>query len=163
MKLVVRWTAPGQHTGHHPSPDYDLGIRRKDPVGDCVRGRYNGPQTNAVIMSSELLPDTDYEVRVLARNSKGASAWSMPGTGRTKAASGNPPVFLESSPERSFPENTPAGQNIVRAGEGSGESSLTYTFDGTDDAASFDIVASSGQIRTKAGVTYDYEANLRIS
>ena len=156
MKLVVRWTAPG-NTGP-PITDYDLEYRRKDPVGDWRSWSHNGSQTNAVIMSSELLPDTNYEVRVLARNSKGASAWSMPGTGRTKAASGNPPVFLESSPERSFPENTPADRNIGGPLKAEGESTLTYTFDGTDDAASFDIVASSGQIRTKAGVTYDHEA-----
>ena len=156
MKLVVRWTAP-DNTGP-PITDYDLEYRRKDPVGDWRSWSHNGPQTNAVIMSSELLPNTDYEVRVLARNAEGASNWSLPGTGRTKAASGNPPVFLESSPERSFPENTPARRNIGGPMKAEGESMLTYTFDGTDDAAPFDIVALSGQIKTKSGVTYDHEA-----
>ena len=33
---------------------------------------------------------------------------------------------------------------------------LTYKLSGTN-AAKFDIDASTGQIRTKAGVTYDYE------
>ena len=118
MKLVVRWTAP-DNTGP-PITDYDLEYRRKDPVGDWRSWPHNGSQTNAVIMSSQLLLETDYEVRVLARNSEGESAWSLPGTGRTKAASGNPPVFLESLPERSFPENTSAGSEHWRAGEGRG-------------------------------------------
>ena len=155
MKLVVRWTTP-DNTGL-PITDYDLEYRRKNPVGDWRSWSHNGPQTNAVIMSSGLLPNTDYEVRVLARNAGGASNWSLPGTGRTKAASGNPPVFLESLPERSFPENTPSGRNIGGPVKAEGESSLTYSLEGTD-AGSFDIVSSSGQIRTKAGVTYDYEA-----
>ena len=34
---------------------------------------------------------------------------------------------------------------------------LAYTLAGTD-AASFDINGSTGQLRTKAGVTYDFEA-----
>lgn len=139
MKLVVRWTAP-DNTGP-PITDYDLEYRRKDPVGDWRSWSHNGSQTNAVIMSSELLPETDYEVRVLARNAEGASNWSLPGTGATKAA-GDPlnPVFLEASPiTRSFPENTPAGQNIgapVRAtytGDG-----LAYRLEGMN-AGSFDI------------------------
>ena len=156
MKLVVRWRAPS-NTGP-PITDYNLEYRQKDPVGDWRSWSHSGPQTNAVIMSSNLLPDTDYEVQVLARNAEGSSPWSPPGTGRTKAASGNPPVFLESSPERSFPENTRAGRNIGGPVAAAGESTLEYSLEGSD-AASFDVVSSSGgQIRTKAGVTYDYEA-----
>ena len=78
------------------------------------------------------------------------------GTGWTKTAGNNPPVFLEPSPTRSFDENTLAGRNIGGPVEATGESALEYSLEGTD-AASFDIVASSGQIRTTTGVTYDYE------
>ena len=39
---------------------------------------------------------------------------------------------------------------------------LSYTLGGTDDAA-FDIVETSGQIRTKAGVSYDHEAKASYS
>ena len=39
---------------------------------------------------------------------------------------------------------------------------MTYTLEGTD-AASFDIVSTSGQIQTKTGVTYDYETQSSYS
>ena len=68
------------------------------------------------------------------------------------------PVFPSSSTTRSFPENTPPGRRIglpVTATDGDGDA-LTYTLEGPD-AASFDIDASTGQLKTKSGVVYDYE------
>ena len=56
-------------------------------------------------------------------------------------------------------ENSTAGTNVgapVTATDADSGDTLTYTLDGTD-AASFDIVSTSGQIQTKSGVTYDYE------
>ena len=61
---------------------------------------------------------------------------------------------------RSIAENTAAGQNVgavVTAADADAGDTLGYTLGGTD-AASFDFVESSGQIRTKSGVTYDFEA-----
>ena len=67
------------------------------------------------------------------------------------------PEFLATETgARSVAENTEAGQNIggpVAAADDDGDS-LTYSLGGTD-SASFDIVESSGQLRTKA--TLDYE------
>ena len=68
-----------------------------------------------------------------------------------------PPAFQAASTTREVAENSAAGTNVgdpVTA-TGSGDT-LTYTLEGTD-AASFEIVSTSGQIRTKSGVTYDYE------
>ena len=68
------------------------------------------------------------------------------------------PLFADSSTARSFPENTPPGRAIglpVTATDGDGDA-LTYTLEGAD-AESFDINASTGQLRTTAGVVYDYE------
>ena len=68
------------------------------------------------------------------------------------------PTFASSNYDREVAENTAAGENIgnpVTATGGTG--ALTYTLDATG-AASFDIVAASGQLRTKTGVTYDHEA-----
>ena len=59
--------------------------------------------------------------------------------------------------ERSLVENTPTGVDVgapVAAAESSG--TVSYTLGGTD-AASFDLIDSTGQLRTKAGVTYDSE------
>ena len=39
---------------------------------------------------------------------------------------------------------------------------LTYSLGGTD-AASFDLVAASGQLRTKSGVAYDFETKSRYT
>ena len=64
---------------------------------------------------------------------------------------------------RSVAENTPAGQDIglpVAADDPDTDATLTYTLGGTD-VASFDIVASSGQLQTKADL--DLESKARYS
>ena len=70
-----------------------------------------------------------------------------------------PPVFSEgTNTTRSIAENTGAGQNIgnpVSATDGDGDR-LTYSLEGTD-ARAFTILSNSGQLRTRSGVTYDYE------
>ena len=60
---------------------------------------------------------------------------------------------------RSVAENTAPNQNIqhpVSAIDEDGDQ-LTYRLSG-DDAGSFTLNASNGQLRTRSGVTYDYEA-----
>ena len=150
--LVVRWTAP-DNTGRAPITSYDLQYRESG-----TQNWNNGPQnrTDTYAVISGLTENTQYEVQVRATNEDGDGPWSPPGTGRTKTARNNPPVFLEPSPTRSFDENTLAGRNIGGPVEATGESALEYSLEGTD-AASFDIVATSGQVRTTTGVTYDYE------
>ena len=56
-------------------------------------------------------------------------------------------------------ENTAAGQPVGAALTATDvdTTTLTYTLEGTD-AAAFTIIGTSGQLRTRAGVTYDYEA-----
>ncbi len=70
-----------------------------------------------------------------------------------------PPVFSEgASTTRSIAENTGAGQNIgnpISATDGDGDR-LTYSLEGAD-ARAFTIISGSGQLRTRSGVTYDYE------
>ena len=66
-----------------------------------------------------------------------------------------PPAFQAESTTREVAENSAAGTNVGDPVTATGDT-LTYTLEGTD-AASFDIVSTSGQIRTKSGVTYDYE------
>ena len=69
------------------------------------------------------------------------------------------PVFSEgTNTTRSIAENTGAGQNIgnpISATDGDGDR-LTYSLEGTD-ARAFTIISGSGQLRTRSGVTYDYE------
>ena len=71
---------------------------------------------------------------------------------------GNRPPVSPSSVSHEVPENSPAGTDVgapVTAVDPDGDT-LTYTLEGTD-AASFDIVSSTGQIQTISGVTYDFE------
>ena len=160
-KLQVNWSPPRNPEGKPPVTDYDLQFRENDTTAAWRSWGHSGTETTSVITSG-LQAGTEYEVQVLARNAEGESAWSPSGTDGTFAAA-MAPVFLESAPTtRSFQENTPPGRNIGGPVTAEGEGSLTYTLEGAD-RASFDVVPSSGQIRTKPGVTYDFEANSAYS
>ena len=85
---------------------------------------------------------------------------------------GTAAVDVEEAPEfaasetgnRSVPENTAAGQNIgeaVLAMDGDSDS-LTYTVGGTD-GGSFDIVATSGQLRTKDPLDYEAKSSYSVT
>ena len=91
------------------------------------------------------------------------------GTGSTNLS----PVFSDAestdngeSTTREVPENSPAGTEVgdpVTADDPDADpddpdAALTYTLEETDDWESFGIVSTSGQITTRMGVTYDYEA-----
>ena len=78
----------------------------------------------------------------------------------TVAGTNNAPVFSSSNVSRSIAENTAAGVNVgaaVTATDADAGDTLSYTLGGAD-VASFDFVETTGQIRTKAGVSYDHEA-----
>ena len=69
------------------------------------------------------------------------------------------PVFSGAMITRSVAENTAAGQNVGApvAATDPNNDTLRYTLGGPD-AGSFDIVSTTGQIRTRSGVTYDHES-----
>ena len=74
------------------------------------------------------------------------------------------PVFTGTSTTREVPENSLAGTDVgapVAAIDDAGDTPA-YSLTGTD-AASFDIVATTGQIRTKSGVDYDHETKSSYS
>ena len=75
-----------------------------------------------------------------------------------------PPEFLNDTTLRNVDENTVAGVNIgepVAATDPEGDT-LTYSLDAAG-AASFDIVASSGQLQTKAALDFETPANYFIT
>ena len=77
----------------------------------------------------------------------------------------NPPVFTDgSSTTRSVAENTEAGQNIGAAvgATDADNHTLTYSLGGTD-AASFDIVSTSGQLQTKAALDYETKTSYTVT
>ena len=93
--------------------------------------------------------DADNPARPPGTNSTGPT--SVPATGQQLG-------FAEGeSATRSIDENTPAGFNVGAAVSAEVDGALSYTLSGPD-AASFTIVPTSGQIRTRDGVVYDYEA-----
>ena len=84
-----------------------------------------------------------------------------PGAGRTNTLTNNAPVFSPAIVGRSIAENIAAGRGssatAVTATDADAGDTLGYTLGGAD-AASFDFVETTGQIRTKADVSYDFEA-----
>ena len=86
---------------------------------------------------------------------QGQSSWTI-------TAIDVPPLgFSEGeSATRGIWENTPPGINVGGPVSAVGGDSLTYTISGTD-SESFVILPETGQIRTREGVTYDYETKNR--
>ncbi len=75
-------------------------------------------------------------------------------------ASNSAPTFSSSAATRTVPENSSAGTNVggvVDASDSDTGDTLTYSLSGTD-ANDFSIVSTSGQIQTRSGVTYNFEA-----
>ena len=75
-----------------------------------------------------------------------------------RPAGNTPPAFADTLLTRTIEENTAANMNVgapVTATDADGDA-LSYSLEGTD-ASSFTIDMASGQIKTKTGVTYDYE------
>ena len=155
--LSVSWAAPA-NDGKPAIASYDVQYRA-GTSGSWSDGPENVAATTTTITS--LVANTDYEARVRATNAEGDSGWSdPPGSGRTNGPSNNAPVFDPAMPEREIAENTAAGVNVgaaVTATDADAGDTLSYTLGGAD-VASFDFVETTGQIRTKSGVTYDHEA-----
>ena len=161
--VMVSWVSPD-----NPGPtisDYDY--RYKEPTAgnweEVIDTQISG--TTATI--SSLRADTSYEVQVRARNAEGTSEWSASGTGSTNLPGANSaPVFAEgASATRTVPEDSAAGVNVgspVSATDPDPGDTLSYALGGAD-AASFTIVAASGQIRTSAALDYDTKASYTVA
>ena len=159
--LDVSWTEPA-NDGKPPIASYDLRYR-VGSSGSWTDGSQDVTGTTAAI--SALTAATEYQVEVRASNAEGDSVWSAAGTGSTNVPVNNAPAFSLATATRSIAENTAANQNVgaaIPAATDADGDTLEYTLEGTD-AASFDIVSTSGQIRTKAGVTYDHETTSSYS
>ena len=70
-----------------------------------------------------------------------------------------PPRFTRNTDTRSVAENAAPEVNIGAPVTATDTDKLTYTLGGTD-AASFDIVADSGQLQTKAALDYETKSQL---
>ena len=157
--LDVSWDAPANKG---PAiTDYDVQYRA-GATGDFTSWSHSGITRNTKITG--LNASTSYEVQVRATNPEGTGDWSASGTGSTGAAANAAPVFADNTATRSVDENTAAGQSVgavVTATDADGDS-LTYTLAGTD-AASFDIVGTSGQIQTKAALDHETKSSYSVT
>ena len=154
--LTVTWTEP---TNTGPGID-DYDVQYRTGSGSFLPWQHNTGTTTTI---TDLEVNTRYEVQVRATNDEGTGAWSSSGRGATSA--NQRPVFDESAPTRSLAENTPGGQDVgnpISATDPEG-GAVSYRLASGDDAGSFAVVSSSGQLRTRAGATYDYEVKNRYS
>ena len=70
------------------------------------------------------------------------------------------PVFSAETADRTLPENSGAGVNVaggvITATDRNSGDTLTYSLASSGDHGSFEIDSSTGQLKTKAGVTHDF-------
>ena len=95
--------------------------------------------------------------RVSAINTNGTS---VPSDERSATTLTNVPVFTDATATRMVAENSAADTNVgdaFREATDADGDPLTYSMEGTD-TASFTFDASTRQIKTKTGVTYNFEA-----
>ena len=174
--LEVSWKAPA-NTGP-PITSYEVEYRKgtesfssNGVTRTGTTATIAGVDNDTANTPTWLTPNTTYEVRVRAQNGERVSEWSTSGTGRTSRAN-HQPIFDERphppatgserksayTISRVIDENSRSGQSIARVfADDQDNDKLTYKLSGTD-AGKFDINESTGQIRTIAGVAYNYEA-----
>ncbi len=98
----------------------------------------------------------------LPRNHYGYELAKIDPPSEETTAVNNAPVFTDGdTATRSIAENTAAATNIgtaIGATDADTDDTLTYTLGGTD-AASFDIVSTSGQLQTKTALDYETKSS----
>ena len=105
---------------------------------------------------------SSYSVTVAVEDTQGASATIEVTIAVTDE--NEPPAFDSTSTTRSVAENTTAGHDIgapVAATDPDSGETLTYRLEGTD-AAAFDIVPTSGQLRTRAALDHEAKAGYSV-
>ena len=151
-------------------------VSASDPDGDALTYTLSGSaagsfsidaSTGQVQTRSGVIYDyetqTSYSLAVTANDGNGGTASIQVTVNLTdveEAAPNRAPVFGEGdSATRTLAENTAGGENVglpLTATDPDGNT-LTYTLSGAD-AGSFGLNAATGQLTTKEGVSYDYEA-----
>ena len=173
--LDVSWSAPANNGPE--VVNYDVQWRKgseafSDDNCDTMAENNCVDITGTSVKIVDLEDDTTYEVRVKADNGERVSAWSSSGSGRTSRAN-HDPIFDDRRGSgtgskrnsddgflvwRTIDENLRSGQVVGRLfADDEDNDRLTYKLIGTD-AGMFDFNETNGEIRTKSGVDYNYEA-----
>ena len=158
-ELKVIWYAPDD--GGDGVTGYDVQYKK------TTAASFTDDDTNVTISETSatitgLDVDTAYQVRVRAKKGDNAGdlgPWSLSSVGTTNKKDNDLPTFGDTAITRNVLENAEAGLVVgspVGATDDDNVLPLAYRLHGPD-ANSFDLQASTGQIRTKRGVVYDYE------
>ena len=150
-----------------PAVDPDDGDSLTYSLGgtDSASFGING-STGQITVGTGTTPDFEtklrYEVTVTATDSSNLSDTI---TVTINVTEGNdPPAFATDTATRRVAENTPVSINLGDAfsATDADNNNLTYTLEGTD-AASFDIVSTSGQLQTKAVLDYEVKSSYSVT
>ena len=181
--IVVTWSAPANPGP--PITGYDVEYRKgSEPFSDdnCLDATANDNCQGIIGTSTTITgldDDTTYEVRVKTKNGERGGDWSGTGTGRTNRAN-HEPIFDDrpgtgtgsdrNSDDgftvwRTIDENSRAGHVVGRVfADDEDNDSLTYKLVASEDSdaaraemSKFTINKTTGEIRTKEGVSYNYE------
>ena len=153
-ELEVVWYPPDDVV--EEVTDYDVEYKESTAVSFTDNSH---PGTNTTATITDLEVDTSYQVRVRATTSAGSGPWSLSSVGSTNKKDNALPAFGAASVTRNVLENADPGVVVgfkVSATDDDHVLPLAYELHGPD-ADSFDLQASTGQIRTKRGVVYDFE------
>ena len=155
--LKVIWYAPDD-TGDRVT-GYDVQYKKST---DASFTDHTHTDTSTSTEIEDLDADTSYQVRVRAKdgnNDSDLGPWSISSVGSTNKKDNDLPTFGDGNVERHVLENAEPGLVVgskVSATDDDNVIPLAYQLLGPD-ASSFDLQASTGQIRTKRGVVYDFE------
>ncbi len=154
-RLTVSWNAP--ETLVFDIIDYDVQYRTAD--GDTfLDWEHTGTMNEATIVG--LAESTAYEVRVRAAHELAGGDWSPPVVAATIEAT--PRFAAGESAVREIAESTLAGRDIgVPFHASAGARVLRYGLEGPN-ADAFAIDPNTGQLRTRAGASYDHESRPRL-
>ncbi len=157
-ELKVIWYAPDDPGDGVTGYDVQYKKTTETSFGTTGVGTISGTTVNI----TGLEVDTSYQVRVRATgDTSGAEngPWSLSGVGSTNKKDNALPTFTEDTVARTVLEDADPGLGVgspVSATDNDNVIPLAYQLRGPD-ADSFDLQASTGQIRTKRGVVYDHE------
>ena len=165
--LTVSWTAPSD-AGSSALTGYDVRHIRNDATDKSdARWTVAADAATAGTHSYTITTLTNgirRDVQVRAKNSARAGEWSVTAAG-TPGASNGVPFFTDGeSATRTVEENTDPGVDIgsaVGARDPDGDM-LSYTLD-SSGAAWFDIVASTGQLQTKAALDHETRGSYSVT
>ena len=157
--LEINWFPP-ENTGPDIN-DYDYRYKLTTETSWTVVE--NGTSTDTTATISPLEADTAYQVSVLAINDERDGTWSLAAVGTTNKEGNAAPVFSGTTADRSVAENTPSGQRVGAAVTAMDANSITLTYSlAGQDADSFDIEESTGQIMTKAALNHEAKGSYTV-